>query len=204
MFYCDIILKKYGGEIMPIAKVISDYEQLKEYEFKIELENGKIISLIFAEENLKHLLGFQNIKPLKEHASYKIYNDLKSGKFNIINDSNLSLNNKIYKNKNVIEKINSFPFVKSQLFSPVTIESFLINFDKLKVSSTCQQGSDYLFHFESADSISRYHLGISLDTNKNSFFPRSFFIEKDNRRDKYIQNQIEIKIKRITRIKKRF
>lgn len=187
---------------MPITKVISDYEQLKEYKFEIELEDDNKLSLVFEEENLKHLLGFQNITPLKKHAGHKIYNDLKSGKINIINDSNLSLNNKVYKNKNVIEKINSFPFVKSQLFSPIGSESFLINFDKLKVSSTCQQGSDYLFHFESVDSITRYHLGISLDSDTNYYFPRSFFIEKNNRKDKYIENQIEIKIRRITRQKK--
>lgn len=183
---------------MPIAKLVSDYEQLLNYEFEFELENNNKITLVFEEKYLKHLLGFQNIDPLFRFSGSKIYDNLKSGKFTIINESNLLLNSNIYKNKKVIDKIMNFPLVKSQLFSPINNQN-LIDFDKLKVSPSSNQGSEFLFHFESTDNTTRYHLGISKDSTSQLYFPRSFFIEKDKRKDSYVVNQVELKIKKINR-----
>lgn len=189
---------------MLTSNLINSYEQLLAYSFEIELENSKIIALIFDKKNLKHLIGFQNIVQFKKNKGAQIYNKIKNRKITIVGDKIIheTSNDKLEKinDTNSVDKIKKFPEIKSCLFSHNQEKDNLIEFDKMKVSHSTLQGSEYLLHIESESE--RYHLGISFDSNLNYYFPRSFFIEKGNRKDRYIEDQKKIIIKKITRKKR--
>lgn len=189
---------------MLTSNLINSYEQLLAYSFEIELEDSKIITLLFDKKNLKHLIGFHNIDTFSKRKGSQIYSGIKNRKITIDGDQIIykTTNDKLVKinNINSIDKITKFPEMKSYLFSQNQEKDKIIEFDKSIVSYTCLQGSEYLLHLESGNE--RYHLGISFDLDLNYYFPKSFLIEKGTRKDRYIKDQKKIAISKITRKKR--
>lgn len=85
----------------------------------------------------------------------------------------------------------SFSFKKSHF-------KHLIDFNKTLVVGDTEQGSEYILHLEKGDV--RYHLGLKKDIELNEYVPVSFFFEKGQKMNKFIEGQKQIKIKKISRI----
>ena len=68
-----------------ILQSVELFDQLRKYEYRIEIENGVEVSLRFKREHYHHLAGFQHLTDLSDVANprtgtHKFYRDLKSGK----------------------------------------------------------------------------------------------------------------------------
>ena len=67
-----------------IQKTIEIYDSLRNFQYKIHIENGLEIILRFSRENYHHLVGFQHLSDLPDvstpKSKQKFYADLKRGK----------------------------------------------------------------------------------------------------------------------------
>jgi len=148
-----------------------------------ELEDRNIIKLEFLDVNLCHLLGFQHIVPYKldkfyggENGYLGIYNEqITIKKLRSINEQ------KFARDK---DKILCF----SSLYQLLR-QSKIIKFDRNKIHSkiSCE------FILYDSKFERRIHLGIEKDEKRGVYYPRTFFIERENG-ERFVLNQESLKI----------
>lgn len=148
-----------------------------------ELDDGNIIRLEFLDVNLCHLLGLQHIVPYKLDKFYGGEN----GYLGILNE-----NITIKKLRSINEqrfargkdKILCFSFLY-QLLRQCKIIKFDKNKNRSKISC------EFILHDSKFER--RIHLGIEKDEKRGVYYPRTFFIERENG-DRFVVNQESFKI----------
>ena len=151
--------------------------------YVFELEDKTVIKLEFLDVNLCHLMGFQHIVPYK----LKKYYSGENGYLGIVNE-NITIKKlrsiderKFSKDK---DKILCFSYIY-QLLKQCEI----IRFDKIESSSKIS--CEFLLYDSNYER--RIHLGIEKDEKRGVYYPRTFFVERDNG-DRFIINQEHVKI----------
>lgn len=148
-----------------------------------EMEDGNIIKLEFLDVNLCHLLGLQHIVPYKldkfyggENGYLGIFNEqITIKKLRSINEQ------KFARDK---DKILCFSFLYQLLR-----QCKVIKFDRNKIHSkiSCE------FILYDSKFERRIHLGIEKDEKRGVYYPRTFFIERENG-ERFVLNQENLKI----------
>jgi hypothetical protein len=151
--------------------------------YVFELEDNNIIKLEFLDINLCHLMGFQHIVPYKLNKFYSgengymgIFNEeITIKKLRSINEQ------KFARDK---DKILCFSYLY-QLLRKCKI----IKFDRSKNHSKIS--CEFILHDSQYER--RIHLGIEKDEKRGVYYPRTFFIERENG-ERFIINQESLKI----------
>jgi hypothetical protein len=151
--------------------------------YVFELEDNNIIKLEFLDINLCHLMGFQHIVPYKLNKFYSgengymgIFNEeITIKKLRSINEQ------KFARDK---DKILCFSYLY-QLLRKCKI----IKFDRSKNHSKIS--CEFILHDSQYER--RIHLGIEKDEKRGVYYPRTFFIERENG-ERFIINQQSLKI----------
>jgi hypothetical protein len=172
-----------------LQKIVKDFDKnLKPYIYKIELENGVILEFSFKKENLKHLLGLHKTS-YNNFFSTLIYKNIKNGKITL---------KKLSKDKyfsDIEIRILNFSRIKDIL--NIQMGDEIIVFDKTKLKN-CNLNSEYIiFDEETGETL---HLGIA--KGSHIYYPETWFIREGHSKDKYIENQFRIKVKKFKRIEK--
>lgn len=151
--------------------------------YVFEMEDNNIIKLEFLDVNLCHLMGFQHIVPYKLNKFYSgengymgIFNEeITIKKLRSINEQ------KFARDK---DKILCFSYLY-QLLRKCKI----IKFDRSKNHSKIS--CEFILHDSQYER--RIHLGIEKDEKRDVYYPRTFFIERENG-ERFIINQESLKI----------
>ena len=172
-----------------LLKVVKDFDKnLKPYIYKIELENGVFLEFTFKKENLKHLLGLHKTIYNKFFATL-IYKNIKNKKITL---------EKLSKDKaysDIEMRILNFSRIKDIL--DIKIGDEIIVFDKTKLKN-CSLNSEYIIF----DKLTGETLHLGVAKGKHVFYPETWFIREGHGKNKYIENQLKIKVKQFQKIKK--
>ena len=176
-------------------KLIADYYEsyLMDKVFSYRLENNKNIELHFKKDHLCHLIAIHKFSPERKldhlYHGFKGFDRLIAEEITF--ESLKSIDKKKFKDYR--ERMQFFPFTYRLL---KTCDS--VYFDKNNVSGngSCRIDAKMLLYAEFDKKI--LHLGIDLENSGDKYFPRSFFLAREKQKDKYIKNQISVKILDIT------
>lgn len=155
----------------------------KTFEFELDEPSQPIINLIFEEDNLCHLIGFQHIFEAEQNATdyqgYLGYNKIKECKVTMDTFKEPRIKVKYKENR---ERILYFPFLYQLIKNPTVI---LFSPENLKTKIS----TEFIFY----NSLNnRYlHLGLDKHEGTNSYFPRTFFVRKNS---DFIDNQTPVKV----------
>ena len=153
--------------------------------YVFELEDETTVRLEFLDVNLCHLMGFQHIVPYK----LKKYYSGENGYLGIVNETIT-----IKKLRSINER--RFSKDKDKILCFSYIYKLLRNCEIIRfnnIISDSKISCEFLLydsHYER-----RIHLGIEKDEKRGVYYPRTFFVERDNGK-KFIINQEHLKILR--------
>lgn len=181
------------------------YEKyLMKHTYRFELENGVLMDLKFSKKDFCHLTGVQQLVRNRQQADINKrgktsingfmysgnegFRRIKKNKFDF---SHLKgMHSTYYKNKfEKEEKCNFFHLIHRLLESD---NVKVVDFVGLSDSDvTCE----FIFHDEYDNAL--LHLGVEKDSDKNHFFPRTFFVRYLNKADpdKFTKGRTLIEIK---------
>ncbi len=159
-----------------ILESIELFDQLREYEYHITIENGIRFSLRFKREHYHHLAGFQHLTDLPDIAhpqsgTHKFYRDLKSEK---IKEQKIESSVKYFQ---IVERIEAFSKLEEILESGEG--KIIVAFDP-KIPSSLIEAKFLLFKREGnpfKGEATYYSLFLDNAEEGKPFFPISFLVE---------------------------
>lgn len=159
-----------------ILESVELFDQLREYEYHITIENGISFSLRFKREHYHHLAGFQHLTDLPDIAypqngTHKFYRDLKSEK---IKEQKIEASVKYFQ---IAERIESFSKLEEILEAGEG--KIIVEFDS-KIPNSLIEAKFLLFKREGnpfKGEATYFSLFLDNTEKGKPFFPVSFLVE---------------------------
>ena len=159
-----------------ILESVELFDQLRKFEYRIEIENGVEISLRFKREHYHHLAGFQHLTDLSDVANprtgtHKFYRDLKSGK---IKEQKIEAS---VKYPQIAERIEAFSKLEDILESGEG--KIIVEFDPT-IPDSLIEAKFLLFRREGnpfKGEATYFSLFLDNVEQRKSYFPVSFLVE---------------------------
>ena len=157
------------------------------FEFELDEPSQPIIKLIFEADNFCHLIGFQHIFEDEQNATdyegFFGYNKIKKCEVTMGTFKEPRIKTK-YKNQR--ERILYFPFLYQLIKNPTVI---LFSPENLNTKISTE------FIFYNALNNRYLHLGVDKHEGTNFYFPRTFFVRKN---DDFLVGQTPVNVLQIT------